>query len=88
MASPQPFEPPFPGRWRALHRPVTHGFTHFTLTLETHRLEWLGDEPPLDHAVVWHRLEDLADAGLPTLFRKVADAVLASAIPAGIGGGC
>jgi A/G-specific adenine glycosylase len=76
-----PFQPPWPAHWRALDRAVTHGFTHFILTLDIHRLKDEVVQPPFPDDIVWHPVERLADAGLPTLFRKVADAVLASAEP-------
>ena len=50
---------------------VTHGFTHFTLALDVvARAEATGDG-------WWQPLDQLADAGLPTLYRKAIDAVLA-----------
>jgi A/G-specific adenine glycosylase len=45
---------------------VTHGFTHFELTLDVRR----GDEIPLDAAIEWWPREKLDQAGLPTVFRK------------------
>jgi A/G-specific adenine glycosylase len=54
----------------AVHR---HGFTHFSLDL------WLvtRDEPPEGEGW-WHPLADLAAAGLPTLYRRAAEAALAA----------
>jgi A/G-specific adenine glycosylase len=54
----------------AVHR---HGFTHFSLDL------WLvpRDEPPESEGW-WHPLADLAAAGLPTLYRRAAEAALAA----------
>jgi A/G-specific adenine glycosylase len=50
---------------------VPHGFTHFTLDLHiVARAEPIGDG-------WWHPTASLADAGLPTLYRKAAEAVLA-----------
>jgi A/G-specific adenine glycosylase len=49
---------------------VSHGFTHFTLDLHiAARAEPVGDG-------WWQPLNQLADAGLPTLYRKAVEAVL------------
>jgi len=50
---------------------VSHGFTHFTL--ELHLIE--RGEP--DEDGWWQPLDALADAGLPTLYRNAAQAMLA-----------
>ena len=50
---------------------VSHGFTHFTLDLHvTICADPVGDG-------WWQRLDRLAEAGLPTLYRKAVDAMLA-----------
>lgn len=50
---------------------VTHGFTHLTLDLHVSaRAEPVGDG-------WWQPLDQIADVGLPTLYRKVVEAVLA-----------
>ncbi len=59
---------PAPGRWRAAGA-VEHVFTHFTLTLEVMRLR-LSRPMAAPDGGRWVRLETLAEAGLPTLFRK------------------
>lgn len=51
---------------------VRHLFTHFALDLEIRA----GDAPPGDGW--WHPLGALADAGLPTLYRRAAQRVLAA----------
>ena len=50
---------------------VRHVLTHFSLDLAIVR----GSEPRGEGW--WHPIDQLADAGLPTLYRKAADAVLA-----------
>jgi A/G-specific adenine glycosylase len=50
---------------------VSHGFTHFTLDLHIlARVEPVGEG-------WWQRLDRLSEAGLPTLYRKAIDAMLA-----------
>jgi A/G-specific adenine glycosylase len=51
---------------------VHHGFTHFTLDLH---LAERTDPPPGDGW--WQPLDELAGAGLPTLYRRAAEAGLA-----------
>ena len=51
---------------------VSHTFTHFRLELRVERRA-----APLGEGW-WHPLGDLAGAGLPTLYRRAADAVLAA----------
>ncbi len=59
--------------WRMLEGKVEHGFTHFdlTLALAVGRGEAQG-------AGQWWPVADLAAAGLPTLFAKAAQAVMAA----------
>ncbi|QMW24551.1 A/G-specific adenine glycosylase [Sandaracinobacteroides saxicola] len=70
----EPGEPPCPAPWREAAR-VTHGFTHFEL-----RLRVLAATLPVRPALAgeWWPVARLADAGLPTLFARAADAVLAA----------
>ena len=52
---------------------MRHVFTHFALELDVvRRLDPIGDG-------WWQPLDALGSAGLPTLYRRAADAVLASA---------
>lgn len=51
---------------------VRHVFTHFVLDLAV----VVGDEPPRDGW--WQPLDRLGEAGLPTLYRRAAEAVFAS----------
>jgi len=67
--------PPLEARWRALNWPVEHVFTHFrlTLTVKIGRVD-AGAEP--SGAGHWWPRERIAEAGLPTLYAKVARAVM------------
>ena len=49
---------------------VSHGFTHFTLDLHI----VVGSEPSGEGW--WQPLDKLAQAGLPTLYRKAVEAML------------
>lgn len=72
-AAPDP-APPAVACWTALPAPVAHVFTHFALSLTVH----IGaiDSDCMDHQDgEWWPIARMADAGLPTLFAKVADAV-------------
>ena len=65
---------PIVAEWRLLDGHVTHGFTHFDLDL---RLAVAG---PAGHDAVittgeWWPVDDLAAAGLPTVFAKAATAI-------------
>jgi A/G-specific adenine glycosylase len=66
-------EAPAAINWRMLGGKVEHGFTHFdlTLALAVGRGEAQG-------AGEWWPVADLAAAGLPTLFAKAAQAVMAA----------
>ena len=54
---------------------VTHVFTHFRLTLTVERLK-VADGEEQSTAGQWWPLERIGEAGLPTLFAKVARAVM------------
>ena len=60
--------PPIAGDWQNLGA-ITHGFTHFTLTLTVNALDQR--EKPLATGE-WLSIAQLDGAGLPTLFSKVA----------------
>ena len=60
--------PPFPAPWRDLGA-VTHGFTHFELSLAVRGVR-LPAKPAL--AGDWLSVALLGSAGLPTLFEKAA----------------
>ena len=72
-ALPDAAEPPCPGNWQPLGA-VTHGFTHFELTLAVHALH-LPHRPALPGD--WLPLDQLATAGFPTLFQKAITLALA-----------
>jgi A/G-specific adenine glycosylase len=59
---------PLAGAWRVLGM-VRHSFTHFDLELTVHALEASG-APTVDGT--WVPLDQVEQAGLPTLFRKAA----------------
>lgn len=61
-----PVEPPAAADWRAAGR-VAHVFTHFGLTLDIFHAA--ADARPEG---LWWPVADIAGAGLPTLYRKVA----------------
>ncbi|TIX50531.1 A/G-specific adenine glycosylase [Alteraurantiacibacter aquimixticola] len=67
-------EPPVKGAWKAAGV-VRHSFTHFDLELGV--VVHAGDDPVALEGGEWWPLERLADAGLPTLFAKAAERVLA-----------
>ncbi len=68
-ADPPPTDPGDAADWRPAGR-VAHVFTHFGLTLEV-----LHAEAKSRPEGLWWPVADLHEAGLPTLFRKVAGAV-------------
>ncbi len=70
-----PAAPPFPALWTALADPVTHVFTHFSLDLMVHVARVEGDCLPPGEGE-WWPLDRLDEAGLPTLFRRAADAAM------------
>jgi A/G-specific adenine glycosylase len=63
--------PPVDGPWIALNQPATHVFTHFALTLTIHALCVQSDCTARGDGE-WWPLDDLASAGLPSVFAKVA----------------
>lgn len=67
-----PADPPALADWRNAGQ-VRHVFTHFGLTLDV--LHARADAPPAATDALWWPVHDLAAAGLPTLFRKVAGRV-------------
>lgn len=70
-------EPPAPAMWRKLGIGVTHVFTHFTLDLSIAVTAW--PEAAADPGEgEWWPVKSLDKAGLPTLFNKVAQAVIVS----------
>ena len=64
---------PLDGEWHALGL-VRHTFTHFSLEMSVERLA--SDTPPKG-AGEWWPLEEIKEAGLPTLFAKAAGLALA-----------
>jgi A/G-specific adenine glycosylase len=67
--------PPADAAWTTLAEPVAHVFTHFALALRVHHAH-LDDESVAPHGDgEWWPIARLADAGLPTLFARAAQAV-------------
>ncbi|NIJ15870.1 A/G-specific adenine glycosylase [Sphingobium vermicomposti] len=67
--------PPLAAGWTTLADPVAHVFTHFSLNLTVHVTHLpLDVAPPGDGE--WWPLEQIAEAGLPTLFRRAAEAAM------------
>lgn len=74
-AAPDP-APPIAGvRWTSLPDPVAHVFTHFSLALTVHITQVPTDSAPAGEGE-WWPLARIADAGLPTLFRRAAEAAM------------
>ncbi|QUT06403.1 A/G-specific adenine glycosylase [Sphingobium phenoxybenzoativorans] len=71
---------PFAGRWTALSDPVVHIFTHFSLALTVHTVRAERDCMAGRDGEWWPKA-DLASAGLPTLFGKVAAAAMREELP-------
>lgn len=67
--------PPFAAVWDRIDTPVTHVFTHFALSLTVHHAE-VERRCMAGAAGEWWPLDRLDEAGLPTVFAKMAAAVL------------
>ena len=72
--APEP-APPVAGRWKTLPEPVGHVFTHFSLALTVHVAHVAKESMPPGEGE-WWPLDQLEDAGLPTLFRRAAVAAM------------
>ena len=74
VASEPDYLPPVSGQWTRLRAPVSHVFTHFSLTIE---MEWMRAERDCmaSEAGEWWPIEQIEAAGLPTLFSKAAKAI-------------
>lgn len=59
--------------WTMLNQIVAHGFTHFTLELALAVARWGAHSTPPGGE--WWPVDDLASAGLPTVFAKAAEAI-------------
>jgi A/G-specific adenine glycosylase len=66
---------PAAANWQKLPVQVAHIFTHFSLTLDIAVTSWPADADGPGEGE-WWPLKSLDKAGLPTLFRKVTEAVL------------
>lgn len=67
---------PFEADWRSCTEQVSHGFTHFNLTLSVTRAILPADAPDPMAGGRWHPIDALEEAGLPTLFLKAAQLAL------------
>ncbi|HEX7741301.1 MAG TPA: A/G-specific adenine glycosylase [Sphingobium sp.] len=66
---------PLPARWQTLDSPVAHVFTHFSLALTVHVAHAPQDTTPPGEGE-WWPLACIDEAGLPTLFRRAAEAAM------------
>ena len=65
--------PPLKADWRVLPGMVLHTFTHFRLELEVRTADLTAAQAKkLGPEVIWTKLEDLGEAGLPSVMAKVA----------------
>jgi A/G-specific adenine glycosylase len=64
---------PVEAEWSIVPEPVRHGFTHFDLVLDVMKAR-LPERPALGGE--WHPIRRIEQAGLPTLFRRAAEAAL------------
>lgn len=73
--TPPAFAPPVAAPWRRVPGVVRHVFTHFELRLHLHATRVDGATPPEigGAAPLWTDRSQLADAGLPTLYRKAVE---------------
>jgi A/G-specific adenine glycosylase len=62
---------PVAATWSRIPEPVRHAFTHFDLVLEVAKAI-LPARPDLEGA--WHPVSEIGTAGLPTLFKRAAEA--------------
>ncbi len=67
--------PPVVARWKTLAEPVGHVFTHFSLALTIHVAHVAEESMPPGEGE-WWPLDQLEDAGLPTVFRRAALAAM------------
>lgn len=67
--------PPLTATWKALPEPVAHVFTHFSLALTVHVAHVADDNLPPGEGE-WWPLPRIGEAGLPTLFRRAAEAAM------------
>ncbi|MGK2909354.1 MAG: A/G-specific adenine glycosylase [Sphingobium sp.] len=66
---------PVAAQWQTLAAPVAHVFTHFALFLTVHMAE-VDLDCMAERDGEWWPLDRMDEAGLPTLFAKVADAAM------------
>lgn len=67
--------PPIATEWQTLSAPIGHVFTHFSLALTVHVAHVARESMPPGEGE-WWPLARIEDAGLPTLFRRAAQAAM------------
>ena len=67
--------PPLAASWKTLPEPVAHVFTHFSLALTIHVAHVARESMPIGEGE-WWPLARIDEAGLPTLFRRAAQAAM------------
>ncbi len=67
--------PPLAASWETLSEPVAHVFTHFSLALTVHVAQVAKESLPVEDGE-WWPLSRIDEAGLPTLFRRAAQAAM------------
>lgn len=67
--------PPVAAAWHRLPQPVAHVFTHFSLALTVHVAHVGRDAAPAGEGE-WWPIDRIDQAGLPTLFRRAAEAAM------------
>ncbi|GLV23823.1 A/G-specific adenine glycosylase [Sphingobium sp. Cam5-1] len=67
--------PPLAASWKTLPEPVAHVFTHFSLALTIHVAHVAKESMPVGEGE-WWPLARIDEAGLPTLFRRAAQAAM------------
>lgn len=75
-AAPDPTPPLADADWRRIADPVAHVFTHFALDLTVHVTQLSHGSAPPPGEGEWWPLARIAEAGLPTLFRRAAEAAM------------
>src|SRR3546814_10226365 len=66
-----------PGQWQVASTAVRHIFTHFALTLDVA----MGDAPHPEMPGEWWPVDNLHEAGLPTVFAKARSEEHTSELP-------
>ncbi len=73
--------PPLAGPWRKIAPQVSHIFTHIDLKVTIWQAA-LPSDTPAPEGFWWHGLENLKEAGLPTVMAKIVEAAIPGATKA------